>query len=202
MLGVTVMRRIWTALFAVAAFSAPALSQNYNQFIAFGDSTIDTGWFAHANTGNAAFNAVVQAAIAQGGNAHSTGPGPGNAQILAGFFGLTANAANTPGGTNFAVSGAFDSGFGPFTNIEQIVGGFSTPNSQLPSTTQQIANYLASVNGHANPNAIYSFSTGGNDVFIAGNAPNPTAFLLSEAQSLANSIANLQAAGARYILVA
>jgi outer membrane lipase/esterase len=195
------MRAIWAFLFAGTLFCSPAHSQNYNQVIAFGDSTIDTGWFAHANTGNAAFDAVVQAAIAQGGNAHSTGPGPGNAQILAAFFGLTANAANTPGGTNLSVSGAFDSSFFGFTNIEQIVGGFSTPNSQLPSATQQITNYLASVNGHANPKALYMFSTGGNDVFIAGNAANPTSFLLSEAQSLANSIAALQAAGARYIIV-
>src|SRR5262249_10527245 len=152
-MGVKVMRRIWTTLFAVAAFSTPALSQNYNQFVAFGDSTIDTGWFAQltkdipplgapgntaGGTGNAGFDFVERTAVSLGGNTHSTGPGPGNAQILAGFFGLTANPANSPaGGTNYAISGATDSVNFGVTNIEELVAGW-TNIGQLPSTAQQI----------------------------------------------------------------
>ncbi|MGA7325320.1 MAG: SGNH/GDSL hydrolase family protein, partial [Rhodomicrobium sp.] len=209
--------RFWGVVIGVIACVAalPASAQNYNQVIAFGDSTTDTGWFANANTGNPIFNQVIQFSLAAGGNAHSTGPGPGNAQILASFFGLTANPANTAGGTNYAISGAVDNSFFGFTNIEQLTGGFSFPNSQLPSTTGQIADYLASVNGHANPNAVYLFSTGGNSIFLATFAvdgvlpplfqltiPQANAYLLGEAQALSASIGNLQAAGARYIIVA
>lgn len=198
-----------------------AQAQNFNQFIAFGDSTTDTGWFANpaANTTIPFYNAAIAAAVAAGGNAHWTGPGPGNAQILAGFFGLSANPANTPGGTNYAIGGAFDDnslqtlfGFPPgYENIFTTESGIANPN--LPGTAEQIADYLASVGGHANPNALYLISSGGNDVFIAptiytdfgGGTAGATAvnnFLLFEAQALTNSVAELQAAGARYIIVA
>ena len=62
---------------------------------------------------------LVANAKAQGGNVHFTGPGPGNAQILASFFGLSANPANTPGGTNYAIGGALnDAALGPvFENL-------------------------------------------------------------------------------------
>ena len=105
--------------FGVAAASG-ASAQTFNQFIAFGDSTTDTGWFANAELaptipGNP-FDVAVANSLAAGGNAHFTGPDPGNAQILASFFGLTANPANTPGGTNYAIGGAYDFK-GPFSPI-------------------------------------------------------------------------------------
>lgn len=84
---------------------------------------------------------------------------------------------------------------------------YGTPNPALPGTAQQITNYLASVNGRANQNALYLISSGGNDATYASstygsNAAAANVFLLSEAQALANSVAQLQAAGARYIIVA
>lgn len=183
-------------------------AQNFNQLIAFGDSTTDTGWFAHASTSNPILDALIANSIAAGGNAHFTGPGPGNAQILGAFFGLPANPANTPGGTNYAIGGAFDDAtldgiLGPgHQNIIPTESGTSAPN--LPGTAEQIGNYLASVGGHANPNALYVVSSGGNDVFITPFFPSmalATAFLLNEANALANGVGQLQAAGARYIVV-
>jgi outer membrane lipase/esterase len=196
------------ALLSVAQY---AHAQNFNQMVAFGDSTTDTGWFAHAPTGSTflaqIFDGIVKNAIAAGGNAHFTGPGPGNAQILGGFFGLPANPANTPGGTNYAIGGAFDDAFlgVGFQNLFSTTYGAANPS--LPGTAQQIANYLASVNGHANPNALYLISSGGNDATYASatygsNAAVANVFLLSEAQSLANGLAQLQLAGGRYIIVA
>ncbi len=180
-------------------------AQHFSQFFAFGDSTTDTGWFANASTGVTGplpvnVDQLVKNALAQGGNAHFTGPGPGNAQILAGFFGLSANAANTPGGTNYAIGGALsDTGLGEgFENLFTLVGG---PNFNLPGTATQIGNYLTSVNGRANPNALYLIGSGGNDATIAGTQPDPNKFILQEAGALVTSIAGLQAAGARYIVV-
>jgi len=196
---------------ALLGLTQIAHAQQFNQLIGFGDSTTDTGWFVNSKLSPLPnfFDPLVAAAVAAGGNAHFTGPGPGNAQILAGFFGLTANAANTPGGTNYAIGGAFDSA-GPgflsaYTNI-LLLDFLLPPNPAIPSTTGQINNYLASVNGHANPNALYLISSGGNDIFVTpffgANTAAANAFLSGEAQALANSVAKLQADGARYIIVA
>jgi outer membrane lipase/esterase len=200
------------ALLGSAQFAA---AQNFNQTIVFGDSTEDAGWFAHFATGNPAFDNAIQAALAAGGNAHFTGPGPNYTQILASKFGTTANEVNGPGGgTNFAIGGAFDNGtfdalFGPG---HQNLATLGTPgNTGLPGTAEQIGNYLASTGGKANPNALYLIASGGNDIFASLElaAVNPVFFtpavinaiLLSEAQALAISVAQLQAAGARTIVV-
>ncbi|MGO8954154.1 MAG: SGNH/GDSL hydrolase family protein, partial [Rhodomicrobium sp.] len=206
------MRRLLVlATLCLPALVSDALAQTYNQFIAFGDSTIDSGWFANAKlaptvSGNP-FDTAVANAVAVGGNAHFTGPGPNNTQILAGYFGLTANSANTLGGTNYAIGGSFDSG-GPlgasaYTNL-MLLANLLPLNPALSSTTGQIANYLASVpGGHANPNALYLISTGGNDALIATTLTpaEQTAYFVSEAAAVATSIASLQKAGARYIIV-
>jgi outer membrane lipase/esterase len=211
-----------SVLLAAAAllFFTRAEAQSFNQFVAFGDSTTDTGWFAHASTGIPTVDTqLIPSALANGGNAHFTGPGLGNAQILAGFFGLSANAANTPGGTNYAIGGALnDSGpaaiLGPgFAGVENLfaivdhVLGNPIPN--LPGTATQIQNYLASVNGQANPNALYLIGSGGNSASAASLALSSgmftpaqvNAFLSVEASALVNSIVRLQAAGGRYIVV-
>jgi outer membrane lipase/esterase len=204
-------RSFLLAAAALLLFTRLAEAQSFNQLVAFGDSTTDTGWFAHASTGvNFPLNidALVANALAQGGNVHFTGPGPGNAQILGGFFGLSANAANTPGGTNYAIGGAFDDAtLGP--GNENLFVLLSGPNPSLPGTARQIQNYLASVNGHANPNALYLIGSGGNDASVAEilvqfsmfSPAQANAFLLAEAGALVGSIAQLRNAGGRYIVV-
>ena len=62
------------------------------------------------------------------------------------------------------------------------------------------------MNGRANPNALYLISSGGNDAFYASstfgsNAAAANVFLLSEAQALVAAGAQLQQAGARFIIV-
>jgi outer membrane lipase/esterase len=187
-----------------------AEAQNFNQFVGFGDSTVDTGWYTGATsgphaTGVASVDASIAASLAAGGNAHPTGPGLGNTQILAGLFGLSVNSASQPGGTNFAIGNSVDylvpQGYRPVTST-----GNQYPNPLLPGTATQIDNYLASVNGHANPNAIYLLASDGNDAAAAfstygASSPKATSYLLGEAQALSNSLANLQAAGARTIII-
>jgi outer membrane lipase/esterase len=207
------MRGLCTAAaFWVAFFASNALAQNYNQFVAFGDSTTDSGWLANPafKLFVPAFDNATAAAVAAGGNAHWTGPGPNNSQILAGFFGLTANPANTPGGTNYAIGGSFDSsgppGFTQYSNNAQLTLGGLAPNPLIPSTSQQIDKYLASVGGHANPDALFLISSFGNDALTAAFLGLPPAaalnYFLADQQALANRIAALQSAGARYIVVA
>ena len=204
------LRRACIAGAALLCFAQFAEAQNFNQLIGFGDSTVDTGWYTGASngphsTGVASVDASIAAALAVGGNAHPTGPGLGNAQILAGFFGLSVNSASQSGGTNFAIGNSVDylvpPGFIPVTST-----GSQYPNPLLPGTATQISNYLESVNGHANPNAIYLLASGGNDASAAlatfgPSSPAAVAYLLAEAQALTNILVNLQAAGARTIIM-
>ena len=190
------------ALSSLTGLAEGARAQNFNQLIAFGDSSTDTGWFAHASTGIPGVDFFIANSLANGGNAHFTGPGPGNAQILGGFFGLPANPANVPAGTNYAIGGAVNflvpAGYPGTGNL--------FPNPALPGTATQISNYLAAVKGQANPNALYLVNSGGNNTTAAfavfgANASLANPYLLGEAQTLANNLARLQAAGARYIIV-
>src|SRR5262245_45526129 len=94
----------------VIAISDPAAAQSFNQFIGFGDSTIDSGYYrALPNPGGGGiFNSYWAAAVAAGAGKPTNSPGPMNSEALASMFGLTAIPANQPGGTNYATSGAKD----------------------------------------------------------------------------------------------
>src|ERR1700744_2739772 len=107
------LTHIGLAVAALLGLPQLAKAQNFNQLVGFGDSTVDTGWYTGAtsgphSTGMASLDKSIAASLAAGGNAHPTGPGLGNSQILAGFFGLTVNSASQPGGTNFAIGNAVD----------------------------------------------------------------------------------------------
>jgi outer membrane lipase/esterase len=183
------------------ASANPAGAQNFNQFIGFGDSTIDSGFYKALASpgGTATFNAQWPAAIANGAGAPTTNPGPMNSQVLASYFGLPALPANQPGGTNYATSGAKNQ-----TVNSGATGGF---NAAVP-TDVQIQNYLAANNGVANGNALYLISSGSNDVAYAlkqtGTAPfppDPNAYVVGAAHDLSAAVASLRAAGARYFVV-
>ncbi len=182
-----------------------AAASSYDQFIAFGDSTIDTGWFANTSTGIPIIDGAIAASIAAGGNAHFTGPGPNWTQLVAGALGLTANSANTPGGTNYAIGGAYDFQGGSNTAVfpPSTTSGNISFNPSLPGTATQIGNYLSSVGGHAGSNALYVISSGGNDLFYASTLSTAAAtmYLQSEAATLASSINTLQTDGANHILI-
>lgn len=187
------------AVFLTSA-NKPAASQTLNQFIGFGDSTIDSGYYRSLPSpgGGATYNSYWAAAVAAGAGPPTTSPGAMNSQALAAWFGLTALPADQ-GGTNYATSGAKN-----VTINNAQTGGFQ---AAVPTVTQ-ISNYLAANGGRANPNGLYLISSGANDVSFAtkgsGVGPfpsDPQAYLVSAANSLASSVASLQAAGARYIIV-
>lgn len=54
-----------TALFAFTAVNT-ADAADLNQFIAFGDSTLDTGYFRYHTTGSAAGDRIIADAVALG----------------------------------------------------------------------------------------------------------------------------------------
>ncbi|MCE5333739.1 MAG: autotransporter domain-containing protein [Desulfobacteraceae bacterium] len=173
------------ALLAFTCLSAPGEScaAGFKQFVGFGDSTLDSGYFRYHTLGNSLEDQVLAALIAQGATGAFVANGVMNSTILASKFGLSA-APIGGGGTNYAVGGSLTAADKPPT----------------VSVVQQIQNYLASVNGAANPHALYIVKSGDNDLNFVPNPPNPN-FLSQQASALATSVAALQSAGARLIMV-
>jgi outer membrane lipase/esterase len=178
----------------------PAAGQSFNQFVGFGDSSIDSGSYRSLTSprGGANFDALWLGAVAAGAGKPTSSPGLMSSEALAAAFNLSAIPSDQ-GGSNYATSGSKN-----ITVNNMATGGFG---AAVPTVTQ-IANYLAANGGRANSNALYLISSGGNDIaFATGNSGtgpfphDPQAYLVSAAQGLAGAVANLQAAGARFIVV-
>ena len=179
-----------------------------DQFIGFGDSTMDSGYFRYGPTGGSpglpngapsdTIDRLIQATVAAGGSGAFLGPGVVDTVQLAAKFGLTALPSTYPGGTNYANGSAQTV---PTTADDAYSHGLY---NNVPIVTQ-IYNYIAAVHGAANPGALYMISYGGNDLIWLQNQAPPTLAPLPYIQSLATalttSIAGLQAAGARDIVV-
>ncbi|MDR3439527.1 autotransporter domain-containing protein [Telmatospirillum sp.] len=186
------------ALLAVSALGLPDMADaaGFNQFVGFGDSTMDSGYFRYNSTGSAAIDAAIKATVAAGGSGAFDGPGVVDTVLLAAKFGLSAApyVVGGGGGTNYANGAA------------QTVATFSNNGQGLPAnvpTTRQIANYLATVHGTANRDALYLIDTGHNDagyVQTPGVTVSPS-YLAIQAVTLTASVSALQAAGARTIVV-
>jgi ELWxxDGT repeat protein len=201
-------------------------------FFAFGDSTIDSGWFPTAlvngdtanETGSMSKNNLIQNAVDHGGGGDPVGFGLMGSEVLASDFGITLTPADaTGGGNNYAISGALswenpggnsvttplgvatDPGNSDAVNGSPSGDGNLNKNHLLPSTVQQIQNYLDDNAGVASANTIYLIGTGGNDTTFAndmsGGKAAKEAYLIDQADALADQIAVLQLAGADTILV-
>jgi outer membrane lipase/esterase len=202
-------KRLSPLLAGLLLMCGQASAATFTELDVFGDSTVDSGWWSGAlngqcgavagpcTSGNQAFDTKVQAAIANGGTGAPVGVGLMNTQILASKLGLSAIPANQPGGTNYAISGSKDAVSGGLGNLQ--------PNPNLPSTVQQMSNYLAQHGGVANATALYLISSGGNDITFAKNNFNTLAsqeaYLASQAASLVGGIQSLKTLGAQNFLV-
>jgi len=158
-------------VFITAALSAMALSNagtteaGYNQFIGFGDSTMDSGYFRYSPTGGSPLlpsgvliDSFIAATVAAGGSGAFMGPGVVDTIQIAQKFGLSANPVTMPGGgTNYANGSAQT-----FSTTQE--NGFDHGLYNNVPVTTQVTNYLTAVNGHANPDALYMVSIGGNDL--------------------------------------
>ncbi len=188
--------QVGLAAACLTALAGAASAQSFNQFIGFGDSTVDSGWYRNLAfpTGNATVDAALPGAVVNGGGVSTTGPGPVSSQLLASYFGLNGNPANQ-GGSNYATGGARNNQAGSYPNAV--------------STAAQISNYLLASGGIANRHALYLIGSGGNDVSLyVGRVNNNTITLTQGVQSVAQSatdlvtsITQLNAAGARYVIV-
>jgi outer membrane lipase/esterase len=185
-----------------------ARAAGLDQFIGFGDSTMDSGYFRYGPTGGSpglppgapsdTIDRLIQSTVAAGGSGAFLGPGVVDTVQLAAKFGLSALPSTYPGGTNYANGSAQTV---PTTADDAYSHGLY---NNVPIVTQ-IYNYLGAVHNVADPNALYMISYGGNDlIWLQNQAPpgsQPLPYIQSLATALDASIAALQAAGARTIVV-
>jgi outer membrane lipase/esterase len=188
------MMRVIKILFipiAVLFAACPAAAQPFTALWIFGDSTVDTGWYRTASSGEANYNYYMHNP-ALGVGKPTSGPGQVSVEVLATALGLTALPANQTNGTNYATGGA--------RNVRQN----TMPGDGFPGavpTVKQIKNYLAANQSHASSTAFYVISSGDNDVAFALKHPGNKLYLQKAAYSLANEINALRQDGAKYILV-
>ena len=177
--------RSFLASIALFGLVAPASAQTFSGIFFFGDSITDSGRYLYLP--KTIGDPTTFATLGQ----HTTNPGPQYSILLGSYFSLPVTPSDAPGGgDNFAAGGA---------RVTVTPAG-----TNEWSTASQIAAYLASTGGVANPNALYVYYVGAND--LAGgvgniiNPPNIPA-LTTLGQQAAAQVAQLAAAGARYILV-
>lgn len=152
-------------------------SQNFSKVVIFGDSLSDTGRAKElVDRDLPALGNLLQPSF-------TTNPDPVWATIFSGYYGKTAIAMtnDTPDGTNYAVGGS-QSG-----NIARWGG---TP-VEIPTTAEQISQYLTKHNQKADPNALYAVWIGANDVFYNIQNGTPAGVAVS-ATATANDIKKTQ----------
>jgi outer membrane lipase/esterase len=174
--------RGWLASIALLGIVAPASAQTFSGIVLFGDSATDNGRYLYLPkmVGDPASFATV--------GPHATNPDPMYSVLLGAYFGFTVTPSDAPGGgNNYAAGGARVASQNPGTNEW--------------STASQIAAYLSSTGGVANPNALYVYYVGSNDLHGALTNPPNIPQLTTLGQQAAAQVAMLAAAGARYILV-
>lgn len=171
-----------------------AQGQTFNNLIFFGDSNTDSGRYVYLpqTIGDSS-------TIRKGG--FTTNPGLMWSTALGQRFGITVTPSSAPGGgNNYAAGGS------------RIL--HSNSNKNQWSATQQVAAYLASVSGFADPNALFTMNIGTNDLKTTseigslgagdyGNIVNPRdqPKIIDLGQRTAGLVAQLYAAGARSFLV-
>ena len=79
----TICSRIALLAFTTLTMPATAGAAGFDQFIVFGDSTLDTGYFRYHSSGNPAFDKRIVTAIAQGATGGWAGNGIMNTTMLA-----------------------------------------------------------------------------------------------------------------------
>ena len=112
--------------------------------------------------------------------------GPVWVEGLAEILRVSAPTPSLEGGTNYAWAGA---------RTTKLEAGF------IPSAQSQVASYLTDVGGVADPDALYTLFTGGNDIldWVDGKSTLPE--LLADGAAVASIANDLLLAGAQNILV-
>jgi phospholipase/lecithinase/hemolysin len=185
------MRKFLLTLFATCLYAGCAQAAPFTQFVVFGDSLSDNG-NAFIGTGGTIPAPPLYTAgrFTDGPDTAPVGtPGGLWHEVLAGLTGEPVATPFLAGGSNYAVGGA------------KVLPG----DPVIPSLAQQVGLALAASGGHADPQALYVFWGGANDLYGAVETPGETAAGVAATEtamvnSLVNDVALLDAAGARNFL--
>ncbi|HEV2540090.1 MAG TPA: autotransporter domain-containing protein [Frateuria sp.] len=163
------------AILAGLLFSTAAAATDFSKVVVFGDSLSDAGNLSLSQGSPVALR-------------FTTNPGTTAAENVAAGLGFTLTPSLT-GGTDFAFGGA------------GVVQGVAP----VPTLPQQMAMYLGANGGKADANALYQVWGGANDIFyLTGTSTNANvlaAGTATAAQAEVGMLGQLQAAGARYVVV-
>ncbi len=178
------MRRIlctvtMSVVLGAMPWTSKAATPTFTHLYVFGDSYCDVG-----ND----FTATDGAEPAAPYYAGRFSNGPIWVDHVAGFLKLGALKPSLAGGTDFAFGGA------------EVTAPVTTLLGTIPSVPQQVALYLQSVDGKADPNALYIIEGGGNDILNSvSGSPQQLGFEI--ALGISESELLLRRAGARYFLI-
>jgi len=185
-------KHLVSAVALALAGMGTAQAQEFSAVISFGDSLSDAGQYS--------------VLISPAAGSFTTNPDDVWTQALASAFGLS-QTASLAGGTDYAYGGAPTS-----FAVQTVPFPLQCVPASLPcrSVLQQIQTYLGSHGGVADPNALYTYWAGANDIFnylgAAQANPNITATQLqnwtgASALTAVGEIGALQAVGAKHIVV-
>jgi phospholipase/lecithinase/hemolysin len=178
-----------------------ALASSVDQIISFGDSLSDNGNAANALGGQFVYNGNANYAK----NAATDGPNTNPPTAIQGlwidqfaskvgladpqpFVGLSRTTpVLNPNGTNFAVASA-QTGTNPNFNLSTAL-----TTHEVPYTADQVGVYNTFHAATANPNALYTFWAGGDDIL---NVKNP----ITAANNIMANIQTLAGEGGKYFL--
>ncbi|MEO8161134.1 MAG: autotransporter domain-containing protein [Arenimonas sp.] len=180
-----------SALALALAGMGTAQAQEFSSVISFGDSLSDAGQYT--------------VLISPAAGSFTTNPDDVWTQVLASAFGLS-QTASLAGGSNYAYGGAPTS-----FAVTTVPFPLQCVPASLPcrSVAQQLGTYLGSQAGHADPNALYTYWAGANDLFNYLGAAGGGLITAAQAQSFTGAsaltavgqVGALQAAGAKHIVV-
>lgn len=182
-------------LATLIALTASAQAHEFSSVQFFGDSLSDSGYYRAALSKQLGANA---AAVGE----YSTNPDHAWSVHFAQKLGQNA-IANAPyagqAGNNHAIGGA-RAGV-TFKNQDKIFENYDKKDELIvTSAKEQISSHLA--NSSIDPNGVYVLWTGANDLFAASkDAANQTQIILESVQAQAQSVAMLNQAGAKYIVL-
>ncbi|WP_395770132.1 autotransporter domain-containing protein [Arenimonas sp.] len=190
------------ALALAITTSGAAQAQQFSKIVSFGDSLTDAG-----NVG------TISGLPA--GSSFTTNPDGTYSQNLSVLLGIGAQSNNSPlipgtsGNSNYAYGGACAISNGSATAVSGLIGTFVCGNSPGNfSLSTQIGTHLAANGGVADPNALYTYWAGANDLLTGAGLStlysNPLiaqAYATQAGQTAIGQIAALQAAGANTIVV-
>lgn len=198
------MRTFLSVVPALLLVSAAAHASLFSNFVIFGDSLSDDG-NAYLATGHATpappnytvetpFLPIPLGRFTDGPDTNPAGTEGGLwHEVLAGLLGQAPATPFLAGGTDFAVGGA------------QVLQDVPASPQAIPSLQSQVGLYLSGVGNHPDPNALYIFWGGANDLYSAVETPGETAAGIASTEtqmvaSLGSDIGALAAAGAKNFL--